>query len=199
MDFMGNKTKPISLEENEKFNLMVERILVCPLCRLSLTRTNAVPGKGSRTAEIMFVGEGPGKQEDLKGFPFVGAAGKFLDELLSSINLSRDDVYITNVVKCRPPNNRDPKPDEIGACHPYLVEQIKIIKPKIICTLGNWASRTLVDPEISISKVHGDFVKKGEQYYCTLYHPAAALYNQSLKETLKEDFRKLGEFLKNDL
>jgi DNA polymerase len=193
------KLKKMTIEEKEILNKTIADIKVCPKCRLSQTRICAVPGAGSETSDIMFVGEGPGKNEDIKGFPFVGAAGKLLDKLLESIELNREDVYITNVVKCRPPNNREPFRDEIEACLPYLRTQVKIIKPKVICTLGNSSARTLVLPDINISKNHGKFFKKKDLIFCTLYHPAAALYNQSLKDVLFEDFLKLGDFIGNEM
>lgn len=185
-----------SAKEETEFDLIEKKIINCAKCRLSQTRTNAVPGMGSRCARIIFVGEGPGRNEDLQGEPFVGAAGKFLDEMLASINLKRKDIYITNVVKCRPPGNRDPRPDEINACLPYLRKQTKLIKPNIICAMGNSACRTLIDPSISISRIHGKFFRKKGFIFYALYHPAAALYNGSLKDTLREDFLRLGEYLR---
>jgi DNA polymerase len=147
----------------------------------------------------MLVGEGPGRNEDLKGTPFVGAAGKFLDELLRLIGLKREEIFITNIVKCRPPGNRDPLPDEVAACLPYLRRQTRIIKPSLICTLGNSATRTLTDPDSSISRVHGSFVAKKGFTFCALYHPAAALYNGSLRQVQEADFIKLGEYLKKNV
>lgn len=185
----------LSPEEATRFDALEENVRTCPKCRLCKTRTNAVPGDGDRCADIMFVGEGPGKQEDLKGVPFVGAAGKFLDELLDSIGLNREDVYITNVVKCRPPGNRDPRDDEIDACLPYLRAQTKLIKPRLICTLGNAAGRTLVKKGLAISKYHGKFIKKKGYTFCLLYHPAAALYNNNLKDVLRADFQRLKKYL----
>jgi uracil-DNA glycosylase len=182
-------------EENASFDRLESRVRKCVKCRLSQTRTNAVPGMGSRTARIMFVGEGPGKNEDLQGLPFVGAAGKFLDELLASIGLKREDIYITNIVKCRPPENREPQADEVKACLPYLRWQTKFINPGLICTLGNSAGRSLVKPDLYISKEHGNFIKKKGFTFCVLYHPAAALYQDPLKQVLRQDFIKLGEFL----
>jgi DNA polymerase len=158
----------------------------------------AVPGDGSFSAPIMFVGEGPGKQEDLQGLPFVGAAGKYLDELLSSLALRRGDIFITNVVKCRPPGNRDPLDQEKEQCLPYLRKQVSLIKPRIICSLGNHALKTLVNKEFFISQVHGQFFKKGSYFFFALYHPAAALYNPQLKKVFLEDFKKLETFLKRD-
>lgn len=171
-----------------------QMILECP-CTLRATATQAVPGDGSAEAEIMFVGEAPGKNEDLQGIPFIGAAGKFLAEMLAGINLKREDIYITNVVKYRPPENRDPLPEEIAACMPWLHEQIKIIQPKIIVTLGRHAMEHFI-PGKKISEVHGQAFRRtfddiGEQVFFVLYHPAAALYNGSLRATLIEDFKKI--------
>jgi uracil-DNA glycosylase len=198
MSSVETEKKKLSEEETAEFEKTVEQITVCPKCRLSETRTHAVPGNGSWTSDVMFVGEGPGKDEDLKGLPFVGAAGKFLDQLLESIGLIREDVYITNIVKCRPPGNRDPKPDEVEACIPYLRTQTRIIKPKVICTLGRIAGKTIVKEDLSISRDHGKLFRKKGIVFMTLYHPAAALYNQSLKETLFNDFRILGEYLRKN-
>lgn len=164
-------------------------------CGLKAQATQAVPGDGSAEAEIMFVGEAPGKNEDLQGIPFVGAAGKFLEEMLATIHLKREDIYITNVVKYRPPNNRDPLPEEIDACMPWLHEQIKIIEPKIIVTLGRHALEHFI-PGKKISEVHGQAFRRnfddlGPQVFYSLYHPAAALYNGSMRETLIKDFKKI--------
>jgi len=169
----------------------------CTRCDLHRMRTKAVPGDGSFSASIMFVGEGPGRHEDLQGLPFVGAAGKYLGELLASLSIGRQDVYITNVVKCRPPDNRDPLDHEKELCLPYLRKQVSLIKPRIICSLGNHALRTLVDRDLFISRVHGQFFRKGKYTFFALYHPAAALYNQQLKKIFVEDFEKLGAFLKS--
>ncbi len=166
----------------------------CNKCILHKTRINPVPGAGNTNADIMFIGEGPGKKEDETGVPFVGAAGKFLDELLDTINLSRADVYIANVVKCRPPNNRDPKPEEIEACLPYLKQQIILIQPKIIVTLGRF-SMNLFLPHSKITLVHGKPQKLNNLFILPLYHPAVALYNSNMKETLKQDFSILKSFL----
>lgn len=169
-------------------------------CALKHEATQAVPGDGSASAEIMFVGEAPGKNEDLQGVPFVGAAGKFLSLMLAAIALKREDIYITNVVKYRPPNNRDPLPEEISACMPWLHEQIKIIQPKIIVTLGRHAMEHFV-PGKKISLAHGQAFRRtfddiGEQTFFVLYHPAAALYNGSMRQTLLEDFKKIPALLK---
>lgn len=172
---------------------------VC-LCELKKEATQPVPGDGSAEAEIIFIGEAPGKKEDLIGKPFVGAAGKFLSEMLATINLKREDIYITNVVKYRPPNNRDPLPEEINACMPWLHEQIKIIQPKIIVTLGRHAMEHFI-PGMKISEVHGKTFEQtyddiGKQTFFSLYHPAAALYNGGMRKTLIEDFKKIPKILK---
>ncbi len=178
--------------------LNTRMILECP-CKLRETAIQAVPGDGSANAEIMFVGEAPGKNEDEQGKPFVGAAGKFLAEMLTTINLKREDIYITNVVKYRPPNNRDPEPEEIDACMPWLHEQIKTIQPKIIVTLGRHALEHFI-PGKKISEVHGQAFRRkfddiGEQVFFALYHPAAALYNGSMRATLIEDFKKIPKVI----
>lgn len=174
-------------------------VLVCNKCRLSQKRTNAVPGSGNPNADIMFIGEGPGKSEDEQGVPFVGAAGKFLDELLAEIGMKRSDVFITNIVKCRPPGNRDPQDDEIAVCWPYLKEQVRLIKPKLIVTLGRHAMNRFI-PDLKISNVHGQAkrfkgVATDKQVYFPMYHPAVALYNGSYREILKEDMRKIPKLL----
>ena len=166
----------------------------CPLCDLSQTRTKAVPGEGPPDAEIMFVGEGPGFHEDRQGRPFVGAAGQFLSEMLGNIGLQRERVFITNVVKCRPPNNRDPFPKEIAACAPYLDRQIALIRPLVIVTLGRHSMGRFF-PSEKISSIHGTARLVDGQTVVALYHPAAALHQQSLRHTLEEDFRKLPRFL----
>lgn len=173
-------------------------ILECP-CALRETATQAVPGDGNADADIMFIGEAPGKNEDEQGIPFVGAAGRFLAEMLESINLKREDIYITNVVKYRPPNNRDPLPEEIDACMPWLHEQIKIIEPKVIVTLGRHAMEHFI-PGKKISEVHGQAFRRtfpdiGPQIFFALYHPAAALYNGGMRGTLIEDFKKIPKVI----
>ncbi len=167
----------------------------CTKCPLYKTRIKPVPGEGSLDADIMLVGEGPGRNEDRTGKPFIGAAGKFLDELLTSANLKRSNIFISNVVKCRPPNNRTPLLSEAESCKPYLYAQIAIIQPKIICTLGNTPLNTLIAPGLTIGKVHGQVFERDGFAFIPLYHPAAALYHNALKETLKEDFKKVKTFL----
>lgn len=164
---------------------------------------NPVPGEGDVDADLMFIGEAPGAQEDKVGRPFVGASGKFLAEMLESIGMQREDVYITNIVKFRPPNNRDPLKQEIEACLPYLIEQIKVIQPKLVIFLGRH-SMNVFFPELKISQAHGMAVKKTvkfgsdqviEQVFLPLYHPAAALYNGSMRKVLQEDFNKIPKIL----
>jgi DNA polymerase len=170
------------------------QVISCTKCSLSKTRTNAVPGKGNPKAEILFIGEAPGKNEDQKGEPFVGSAGKILTEALSSAGLSRDDVYITNVVKCRPPNNRIPLQEEKESCQAYLSKELEIIKPKIICIMGNTAYGSLLNGN-SITKNRGKIIEKDGQKYFLTIHPAATIYNQELKSVLKDDIKTLVEIL----
>ncbi|MBI3494548.1 uracil-DNA glycosylase [Candidatus Saccharibacteria bacterium] len=170
---------------------------VCP--DLAVTATNLVLGDGNSNADIVFIGEAPGKNEDLRGLPFVGAAGKFLNEMLASIGLDRDDVYITNIVKYRPPNNRDPLPEEKEAFWPYLVQQIEVIEPKVIVTLGRHSMEYFL-PDQKISQIHGEpkRISFGEKkvVILPLYHPAAALYNRGMRQTLIEDFGKIPAIIK---
>ncbi len=173
---------------------LYEQIKVCHKCEISKARTNAVPGEGPENAEIMFIGEAPGFNEDKQGRPFVGQAGQFLDKLLASINLDRKKVYITNVIKTRPPDNRDPSPIEIQNCAPWLERQLEIIKPKMIVTLGRYSMAKFF-PGKSISKIHGTAVKSGGVICFAMYHPAAALHQQSLRMTLEEDMKKIPKIL----
>jgi DNA polymerase len=170
----------------------------CLKCSLGEGRTNLVFGHGNPDADIVFVGEAPGFHEDKQGLPFVGAAGKLLTELLSSIGIDRDDVYIANILKCRPPGNRDPLPDEIAACRPILFEQLAIIEPKVVVTLGAFAMRTILNSTEGISKVHGKVFHVEGFTVFPMYHPAAALYARATKELLEEDFRTLKAFLAGD-
>lgn len=161
---------------------------VCP--DLAKQATQLVFGDGNPDSDIVFIGEAPGKNEDLKGVPFVGAAGKFLDEMLAMIGLKREDVYITNIVKYRPPNNRDPLPDEKSAFLPYLQSQLDIIQPKIVVTLGRHSMNCFL-PDLQISKVHGQPKRYKGLVYLPLFHPAAALYNGGMRQTLIDDFAKI--------
>ena len=167
----------------------------CQRCRLSSGRTRVVFGVGNAHADIMFVGEGPGYYEDKQGEPFVGAAGKLLTELLESVGLSRQEIYIANVVKCRPPNNRDPQPDEIETCQPFLLQQIHLIQPKLVCSLGNFATQTLLGQKVGITKVRGRTFQSPDFVLFPLLHPAAALHQGNLRTPLKEDFEKLKKVL----
>ncbi len=168
----------------------------CQRCKLAkLGRTQVVFGVGNPNASIMFVGEAPGFNEDQKGEPFVGAAGKLLDKLLESAGLSRSQVYIANVIKCRPPDNRDPEQDEVDTCKPFLLQQIELIKPKLVCTLGNWATQTILEKKIGITKVKGQAIKLERFVVFPLLHPAAALHQGNLLDTLKDDFKKLKAYL----
>lgn len=170
-------------------------IMSCTACALHKARANAVPGEGSPNARVMFVGEGPGFNEDRQGRPFVGPAGQFLNELLESIGLRREDVFITNMVKCRPPNNRDPFPGEIAACSGYMDEQIEAIDPDIIVPLGRHALARWF-PRETISKLRAKPKRFGGATVLPLYHPAAALHNGNLRSTIVDDFRKIGDLLK---
>ncbi len=179
----------------DSLEAVAAEVNACTKCRLCETRKNAVPGEGAKRAKVMFVGEAPGGEEDIQGRPFVGAAGKLLTELLGSINLKREDVYITNVVKCRPPNNRPPRKDETTACRPYLDRQVVLIRPQVICPMGNSAIRAFIDSEKSVTGLHGIPFDEGPITYFPMYHPAAALYTASLRQVMEEDFRKLRALL----
>ncbi len=168
----------------------------CDRCKLAtMGRTQVVFGVGNQQASVMFVGEAPGFHEDRQGEPFVGAAGKLLNDLLQSAGLSRSDIYIANVIKCRPPNNRDPEPDEVETCKPFLMQQIAMIRPKLVCTLGNWATQTLLERKVGITKVRGQAFYLKDFVLFPLLHPAAALHQGSLLQPLREDFKKLRELL----
>jgi uracil-DNA glycosylase family 4 len=171
----------------------------CTSCRLAQSRTQVVFGVGNPDADLMFVGEAPGFHEDKQGYPFVGQAGRLLDKLLAGIGLERADVYIANTLKCRPPGNRDPNPDEKQACEPWLFRQIELIQPKVIATLGNHATKQLTGKDVGITRVHG---REQEATYGStrvllypLYHPAAALYTPAMLKVLEEDFRRLPEII----
>jgi uracil-DNA glycosylase len=182
-------------EESGELATIHSEIMGCVKCDLHKSRKNAVPGEGPVDAKIVFVGEGPGQNEDEQGRPFVGAAGKLLTELLKSIGLTRSEVFITNIVKCRPPGNRAPRKSEIESCNPYLISQIRLMKPRIVCALGTPAIATLLGKEFSATRVHGRPMSKGDMTILPMYHPAAALYDASLKEVLASDFRILKDLL----
>jgi uracil-DNA glycosylase len=179
---------------DEQLEQIGQEVRACKLCQLSGWRKLAVPGEGPANAEIMLIGEGPGFHENEQGRPFVGAAGKFLDELLAKCNLKRSEVYITNVVKCRPPNNRDPLPEELGACKAYLERQIEAINPKVILTLGRFSMAHFL-PNARISSIHGQASRVNGRLVVAMYHPAAALHQASLKPVVEQDFARLPEIL----
>ena len=174
---------------------LCESLRDCQQCRLASGRTQVVFGSGNPEASIMFVGEAPGFHEDKQGVPFVGAAGKLLTELLESVGLSRSQIYIANVIKCRPPQNRDPAPDEVETCKPFLLRQIQLIKPHLVCSMGNFATQTLLERKVGITKVHGQPFQLSEFRLFPLFHPAAALHNDRLRPQLQEDFQKLKRLL----
>lgn len=167
----------------------------CHKCPLGDTRTNCVFGTGSREAELMFVGEAPGEQEDLSGTPFVGRAGQLLDKFLEAVDIPREKVYIANILKCRPPQNRDPLPAEEDACIGYLREQVKLIRPKVIVCLGRVSAMRLIKPDFRITKEHGQWFKKGDFLMTAVYHPAYLLRDPRKKEDMLVDMRRLREKL----
>jgi uracil-DNA glycosylase len=186
-------------ERRESLVELYHEARACTRCPLHASRTKVVFGSGNADADLMFVGEAPGQQEDVQGLPFVGRAGKLLDQLLEEVGLERGDVFITNVLKSRPPGNRDPQPDEIDACKPYLQRQIELIEPKVICTLGNFATKLLTRSQRGITGVHGraqvhELGGRTVRVY-PLYHPAAALRSTKTLEELREDFHGLPQLL----
>ena len=191
---MSSRSRRASESLNQLDQLHSE-IRACRLCGLHATRTQAVPGTGPCPADVMIVGEAPGFNEDRQCEPFVGPAGKLLDTLLNRIGLSRADVYITNVLKCRPPQNRDPMPNEAEACEPYLQRQMNLVKPKVVLILGRHALERLLPGQGSISRIHGSLIRRGDIAYVPLYHPAAALHNGSLVADLERDFDSVKRYL----
>jgi uracil-DNA glycosylase family 4 len=181
-------------EREEALARIAYEIQVCARCELHKTRTKSVPGEGPADARVMLIGEAPGWNEDQQGRPFVGAAGRFLQELLASAGMTRDEVFITNVVKSRPPGNRDPLPDEIAACAPFLERQIEVIDPDVIVTLGRFSMARWFPGE-RISRIHGQPKRVGLRLIVPMYHPAAALHQQALKATIQEDFSRLPKIL----
>lgn len=171
----------------------------CHKCALAAGRTQVVCGTGNPDADIMFVGEAPGYYEDKEGRPFVGAAGKLLDRLLQEIGLQRSEIFIANVIKCRPPQNRDPLPGEVEACKPYLFHQIELIKPRVICTLGNFATQLLLEKKIGITKVRGRPFQGQNYVVFPMLHPAAALHRETFQASVREDFQNLRAFLDQGL
>ena len=180
---------------NQELEIIRQNVIKCTKCDLCKTRTNAVPGKGNFQSDVIFVGEAPGRNEDRNGEPFIGVAGKKLSIALDEAGISRDAVYITNVVKCRPPNNRVPKTSERDTCQEYLKQEISIIKPKIICILGNTAFNSILGGS-EITKFRGKIVRKDNQLYFLTIHPAATIYNQELIDVLKSDIVKLFDFIR---
>jgi uracil-DNA glycosylase len=186
-------------ERREGLVALFNEVKECTKCPLYETRTKAVFGAGNADADLMFVGEAPGAEEDRSGLPFVGRAGQLLNQMLEEIGLARDDVFICNVLKSRPPGNRDPHPDEIGACEPYLWEQVRLIEPRVVCTLGNFATKLLSGSPTGITKVRGtpQVHELGGRtvFLLPLFHPAAALRTPAVKETLRGDFATIPELL----
>ena len=185
--------------ERDDLQAYAASVANCSKCRLAQGRTQVVFGSGSPHAELMFVGEAPGFHEDKQGIPFVGQAGKLLERLLAGIGLQREDVYIANVLKCRPPGNRDPQPDEIESCEPHLFRQIELIEPAVIATLGNFATKLLSGRPLGITRVHGQeqrlTIAGRNVLLYPLYHPAAALYTPAMMKVLESDFARLPELL----
>jgi len=171
----------------------------CSRCELHKTRTNFVFGSGNSNSPVIFVGEAPGKNEDLQGKPFVGQAGKLLDELLESIGFARKEVFIANVLKCRPPLNRDPSEHEINTCKEYLFRQIEIINPRVVCTMGRYSTQLILDTDTGINKLRGNIYKRDGRVIIPINHPAAAIYTPSRMQILREDFKKLKSILDNTL
>ena len=180
----------------EDLQVQVAACRRCPLCD---GRTQTVFGVGNPNARVLIVGEAPGKNEDLQGEPFVGAAGKYLNELLAIAGLSREDVYIANVLKCRPPSNRDPRPEEIQACTPFLREQTRTINPEYIVTLGNFSTKFILKTDVGITRLHGTLQRAGRFKVFPIFHPAAALYDSKKREALENDFATLGELLRGEV
>ena len=178
------------MEKYSSIKIIQGNVKICKKCNLCTTRKNAVPGKGKHNGDLIFVGEAPGKSEDLQGEPFVGAAGKKLNIALKNAGLTRDEIYITNIIKCRPPKNRIPTDEEKIMCSNYLENEISIINPKIICIMGNTAFHSILDGK-EISKNHGKFFYKQERLYFVTFHPAATIYNQKLEKVFKNDIKKL--------
>lgn len=182
------------MKPDEELKQVAQEVSVCTRCNLHFSRKNAVPGEGPTNAEILFIGEGPGFHENEQGRPFVGAAGKYLDDLLAKINLKRSQVFIANVVKCRPPGNRDPQPDELSACSVYLERQIQAINPGAIVTLGRFSMAHFL-PNAKISEIHGQSMRVKGRLIVAMYHPAAGLHQRSLMSAIEEDFMRLPELI----
>jgi uracil-DNA glycosylase family 4 len=179
---------------SDEIDVLRKTIISCTICELSKSRTNAVPGSGSIKTKVVFIGEAPGRTEDLKGAPFVGTAGKILSDALAYAGFTRDDVYITNIVKCRPPDNRRPNKQEMDSCRNYMQKELEIIQPKIVCILGNTAFGSLLNGS-AITKNRGKIIKRNGQLYFVTVHPAAIIYNQDLRQVLKNDLKTLSDIL----
>ncbi len=195
--------RPLPVKEtvadvSSRLSEMAAQVSACMKCGLGKSRNKAVFGEGNVETDLMFIGEGPGYDEDQQGIPFVGKAGQLLTKIINAIELDREDVYITNIVKCRPPGNRDPLPEEAGACHPYLSEQIRLIQPKIICTLGRHASQVILKTTESISRLRGKFHSINGIMIMPTYHPAYLLRNASGKRPVWEDMQKIRDYLKEN-
>lgn len=180
--------------QSDNLDVIASEVRACPKCDLCKTRIKAVPGEGSYQADVLFIGEAPGMHEDRQGRPFIGAAGQFLDELLASVGMQRAECFITNVVKCRPPNNRDPQPDEIAACAPYLERQIAALNPKLIVTLGRYSMAKFFPGE-TITRIHGRLRNVNGRLVLPMYHPAAALHQATLRNTIMQDFQQVPQAL----
>lgn len=168
----------------------------CRKCPLHKTRTNVVFGRGNESAKLLFVGEAPGAREDAAGLPFVGASGKLLDAVLGEVGLTENDYYVANILKCRPPENRDPKPEEIALCTPYLERQIELLSPHLIVCLGRIAAMRLIDAKFQITKSHGEVFEKNGRHYVAVFHPAAILRDPRKKEAFLSDFKKISQILR---
>ncbi|MRR11076.1 uracil-DNA glycosylase [bacterium] len=191
----GGLSQGVRTREFPDLDALRQHIGDCARCALGHTRTKLVFGVGDPHADLMFIGEAPGKNEDLQGEPFVGAAGKLLDELLASIGLQRSEVYIANVLKCRPPDNRDPLPEEVELCTPFLAEQVRLVDPKVIATLGNHATKYILGTNTGITALRGRLFHVDGRRVVPIFHPAAALYDQSKRSMLFDDFKRLRTVL----
>lgn len=185
----------IKMTDEEMWENLENQCKNCTACELGATRTNCVFGKGNRNTDLMFVGEAPGEQEDKQGIPFVGASGKLFDKFLTAVDISHDEIYVTNILKCRPPKNRDPLPTEVDACMGYLRTQVKLIKPKMIVCLGRIAAMQLIKPDFKITQEHGIFFNKGSYEMCAVYHPSALLRDPKKKEDMLTDMKMIKEKL----
>lgn len=185
------------MEANIQWEELLKECENCQACSLCQTKTNTVFGKGNKNADILFVGEAPGEKEDLQGLPFVGASGKLLDKYFESVDLTLDDIYVANILKCRPPQNRDPKPEEEDACIGYLRRQFKLISPKLVICLGRISAMRLIKPDFKITQEHGKWFKKGEYLFMAVYHPSALLRDPRKKEEMLADFIEIKRVIDN--